>query len=131
MGIEASEDIGDDEPPSAAPLVSLGGTAVEIDAGGEMTCARLESGDVRCWGFPNGHTGAFVGDNEPPDAFAPLPFPARSVALGVGDAHACAILENHEVYCWGEGEDGRLGYGDQDDVGIGTSATSKGPVPII
>jgi hypothetical protein len=111
--------------------VDIGGAAVELKANGGMTCARLENGDVRCWGFPNGHSASPVGVNEVPAAFAPLPLPAPAVGLGVGNEHACAILENHEVYCWGTGQFGRLGYGDEDDVGIGTSVISKGPVPIL
>lgn len=131
LGYGTAEDIGDDEPPSTAGTVDIAGKAVEIKAGGKMTCVRLDNGDVRCWGFPNGHTAAPVGDNEPPSSFAPLPLPAPAVSLGVGYNHACAILDTHEVYCWGEGEGGRLGYGDEQDVGIGTSVITKGPVPIL
>src|SRR5690606_24554100 len=42
--------IGDDEHPSAAGDVPLGGRAVQIAAGVSHTCAVLDTGGVRCWG---------------------------------------------------------------------------------
>ena len=48
---DSSDDIGDDELPSTAPVVNLGGNkAVAISAGQSATCAVVESGDVWCWG---------------------------------------------------------------------------------
>jgi alpha-tubulin suppressor-like RCC1 family protein len=129
---EADLVLGDDEPPSSgARIVDLDGIAEELVAAGSMTCARLAGGDVRCWGFPNGSTDVPLGDDESPTTFPPLPFPEPAVALGAGSEHACAILESGDVYCWGKGANGRLGYGDEDDVGIETGVLSKGPVPLL
>jgi alpha-tubulin suppressor-like RCC1 family protein len=131
LGYGNADVIGDDEHPSVAPFVDVDGLVVEIVAGGGQTCARLENGDVRCWGFPNGQSPDPIGDDETPSSVPPLPLPAPAVGLAAGTEHACAVLETDDVYCWGVGAMGRLGYGDEDDVGIGTSVTSKGPVPII
>jgi alpha-tubulin suppressor-like RCC1 family protein len=131
LGYGNDDVIGDDEHPSVAPFVDVDGLVVEIVAGGGQTCARLENGDVRCWGLPNGQSPDPIGDDETPSSVPPLPLPAPAVGLAAGTEHACAVLETDDVYCWGVGAMGRLGYGDEDDVGIGTSVTSKGPVPII
>jgi hypothetical protein len=44
---------GDDETPGSVGPVDLGAgrTAAAISAGGGHTCAVLDGGDVRCWGF--------------------------------------------------------------------------------
>jgi hypothetical protein len=64
-----SEDVGDDETPETTPDVELGGRTVAISAGVNQTCALLESGGVRCWGWSPGNgyaTGELVGDVETP-----------------------------------------------------------------
>lgn len=43
------------------------------------------------------------------------------VQLAVGEYHACARLEDGSVKCWGFGEEGRLGYGNDAAVGDGQS----------
>lgn len=63
------EDVGDDETPDKVPDVELGGRAIAISAGVNQTCALLESGAVRCWGWSPGNgyaTGDLVGDVETP-----------------------------------------------------------------
>lgn len=40
--------IGDDEAPSTAGDVDVGGTVAQIDAGVGYTCAVLDTGSVRC-----------------------------------------------------------------------------------
>ena len=53
LGYGNTEDIGDDETPgSAGPVdVGAGRTVAAISAGDVHTCARLDDGSVRCWGF--------------------------------------------------------------------------------
>jgi hypothetical protein len=84
LGYAATNVIGDDETPAAAGPVNLGGhAATAISAGNLHTCARLDDGHVRCWGF--GATGrlgycatATIGDDETPATAGP-------VALEPGD----------------------------------------------
>jgi alpha-tubulin suppressor-like RCC1 family protein len=42
--------IGDNELPSSAGDVNVGGPVVQVAAGGLHTCALLSTGAVRCWG---------------------------------------------------------------------------------
>jgi alpha-tubulin suppressor-like RCC1 family protein len=133
LGYGNTQSVGDDEVPAAVGPVNLGGrTARAIAAGDFHTCAILDDGSMRCWGFGasgqlgNGGT-ANVGDDEPPASAGAVALPAgrsaRAVAGGAG--HTCAILDDGSVSCWGFGANGRLGYGSTANL-----STPGGPVAI-
>lgn len=118
--------VGDDPDnlPRDASDVALGAAAVEIGAGEFHTCARLDTGAVRCWG--EGEEGKLgYGDEEnvgdDPDTLpadvGDVPLGGSAEKLAVGYEHTCALLDSGAVRCWGDGEDGRLGYGDEEHVG--------------
>ena len=48
------------------------------------------------------------------------------LAIDAGEDHVCAIVDrgNNPVQCWGNGADGRLGYGSQDSRGTGPGSAS-------
>jgi len=108
--------------------VDLGGAVSQIAAAGDHTCAILNNGALRCWGrndrgqLGNGSTVA-IGDDESPSVRPPVALDMVS-QLALGDLHTCA-LSGGQVYCWGAGTDGRLGYGNQQDRLAPTD-----PVPI-
>jgi len=105
-----------------------------ISAGAYHTCARTTNGSALCWGNnSNGQLG--TGDSQ--DRRYPAPVgPYTSVVNGepvnnmgqvflieAGASHTCAALSRtglllgspihaSELYCWGDGADGRLGTGD-------------------
>jgi len=56
-----------------------------------------------------------MGDNLP---FVDLGGTAQAVAVGSG--HTCAVLAAGLVKCWGYNNDGRIGYGDQENRGDNT-----------
>ena len=71
LGYGNEIDIGDDETPASAGDVNVGGTVVQISAGSEHTCALLNTGKVRCWGYGTyGQLGygnvTDIGDDETP-----------------------------------------------------------------
>jgi alpha-tubulin suppressor-like RCC1 family protein len=71
--------IGDTEVPSTISAVDLGGKATQISMDWYSGCARLETGDLRCWGRGNnGQLGQGnvnnIGDNEIPASVAVVPF---------------------------------------------------------
>ena len=91
--------------------------AAGIATGESVTCMVDRAGAVSCWG-----EGIYrvLGPHAPADGSArdtpqSIPLPARAVEVSVGDnGHACARLENGDVYCWGQGENGQLGDGSID-----------------
>ena len=139
LGYASSADVGDNEAPGSVGPVNLGAgrTAVAVAAGASHTCALLDDGSVRCWGFGNagrlgyGNT-ADVGDNETPGSVGPVDVGAgrRVLAVSAGREHTCALLDDETVRCWGSGSDGRLGYGTTADIGDDETPGSVGPLDL-
>jgi alpha-tubulin suppressor-like RCC1 family protein len=119
LGYANTVTIGDDEPPGSVGPVDLGPgrTAKAISAGGGHTCAIVDDGSVRCWGFGgDGRLGYAnrnsVGDDETPGSIGPVDLgPGRTAkAISAGGNHTCALLDDDDVRCWGFGTNGQLGY---------------------
>jgi alpha-tubulin suppressor-like RCC1 family protein len=71
LGYGNTNDIGDNETPSSAGSVTVGGAVSELAAGAGHNCALLETAAVRCWGEgADGKLGYAntndIGDNETP-----------------------------------------------------------------
>lgn len=94
---------------------------VFIDAGHAYTCAVMKSGKLRCWGENNqgqlgyGHT-KNIGDDETPASVGDVPVEGFVIGVATGEEHACALLNNGEVKCWGGNKDGQLGYGHKNSI---------------
>lgn len=121
----------------ATSRVDLGGgrTAVAIAAGGSQSCAILDNGRVKCWGWNGGQDDTNVagtgqlgagdanprgdGPNEMGDAlpYVALPSGRTAVSLAVGYVHACAHLDDGSVRCWGDNSFGQLGTGNTTPCG--------------
>lgn len=114
------------------PFVDLGTgrTVRQISSygGGSHMCALLDNSQIKCWGYnTNGQLG--YGDTEtrgdaPGEMGDALPFvdlgtgrTARQVA--VGGSHTCALLDNSQLKCWGNGAWGALGYSNNATRGDG------------
>ena len=143
LGYGNKDNIGDDETPASAGAVPLGArhTATAIAAGELHTCAILDDGSVRCWGYGgDGRLGygntRNLGDTPAttPDKLGPVNLgPGRTAtAITAGNGHTCAILDDGSVLCWGFGANGRLGYGNTSNVGDTPAATpgKVGPVSL-
>jgi alpha-tubulin suppressor-like RCC1 family protein len=135
LGYGNIQHIGDNETPASAGDVDIGGIAVGITAGVRHTCALLDDGAVRCWGWGGmgtlgyGNT-ANIGDNEAPASAGDVPLGGVAVAIDAGGHHTCALLEGGNVRCWGEGSDGQIGYGTQADVGDDETPADAGDVMV-
>ena len=143
LGYAGTSSIGDDESPASAGPVDLGigRVAIAISSGRAHTCALLDGGDVRCWGFGfNGALGHGGGDSNavlPPGTLPPGPRPPNigddetpaqsgppiafgggrtALAISAGGDHTCALLDDRSVRCWGLNERGQLGYGNKLNV---------------
>lgn len=134
LGTMSAEPIGDDETAAAATPVLLGGVAIAISAGSQHTCALIEGGDVRCWGFGDlgrlgiGNTDV-IGDDEPPSDVT-VELGAAAVAVAAGRAHSCALLVDGTLRCWGDGARGKLGQGDDATIGDNEQVNEFDPVVV-
>ncbi|MEQ8840827.1 MAG: S-layer homology domain-containing protein [Acidimicrobiales bacterium] len=133
------------------PVVDLGPgrTATAITAGSNHTCAILDDGTVKCWGY-NGEAGGVaagqlgLGDtinrgDDPHEMGANLPpvdlGPDRTAtAITAGTNHTCAILDDDTTKCWGFNATGQLGLGDTinrgddpDEMGANLPPVDLGP----
>lgn len=122
---------------AAAPAVSLGRPAQAIAVGDAHSCAILDDGAVRCWGF--GGSGRLgygnvdsIGDTELPSAAGPVSLGAGRTARAItaGFSHTCALLDDGTLRCWGFGGSGRLGYGNELSVGDDETPAAAGPVAL-
>lgn len=128
--------------PARVPLAE-GEKAVSVGAGLDHTCALFKGGHVKCWGMNTyGSLGMGVnfpqigsGFNQEVGQLPTLDFGknAKAKKLSVGHYHACALLENDAVKCWGYNNVGALGIGDArnrgtlpDDMGENLPAVDLG-----
>jgi alpha-tubulin suppressor-like RCC1 family protein len=102
------------------PSVDLGAgrSALAVAAGEQHTCAILDDRSLKCWGRnDSGQLGLDDGLSrgiKPEDMGDSLPTVdlgtgRTALAVAAGAAHTCALLDNHQVKCWGLNADGELG----------------------
>ncbi|CAE7772534.1 HERC2 [Symbiodinium sp. CCMP2592] len=104
------------------PAVDLGGEALEVAAGRGFACARLATSQVKCWGSgSDGRLGSGstdnIGDNAQASPALDLGSGRWAQALAAGEDHACALLDDHSVKCWGKNDFGQLGQGHTRSIG--------------
>ena len=124
---DAAGEMGDD-----LLVVNLGsGVKVKsFTAGYEFTCAVLTAGAVKCWGGNsrgqlglnqgnkvNNDLGDEAGEMGDDLLVVNLGSNVKAIAVTAGYRHACALLDNHKVKCWGMGAGGLLGQNNEDDLG--------------
>lgn len=122
-----NEDVGNepgDFPLPDAQFLPAGRTIVQasLGAGGAdaFGCAVDDLGAVRCFGSGTYVFGSedyvFLGDEPTDYPIAPLDLggPARQVVCGAD--HACALLMDGTVRCWGSNNTGELGNGSLDPI---------------
>ena len=113
--------------------------AKAVSAGGFHTCALLSDGKVKCWGvgisgqLGQGNTDT-LGDEtgEMGDKLDPIDLGTgrTAKAISAGHYYTCALLDNNGVKCWGYGQYGRLGQGNEKDIGDGKNEMGDNLKPI-
>jgi alpha-tubulin suppressor-like RCC1 family protein len=92
-------------------------STANIEAGNGFSCALLYNGSIRCWGA---NAAGQLGDGSYVDRWqaswvdgtpAIVQGISSAIQLAVGDAHACALLGDGTVQCWGSHSNGQLGDG--------------------
>eukprot|EP01043_Picozoa_sp_COSAG02_P038455 COSAG02_NODE_2965_length_7644_cov_1362.789927_10_plen_272_part_01 len=125
---------------SSSSASSTAYTGKALATGFSNTCAVVENGSLTCWGSNQyGMLGA--GDDAParvepsPKVYVDLGTGRKAVGVTVGVSHACAILDEGSLKCWGANRAGQLGdgsrYGSASDfsstpvsVDLGTGRTA-------
>jgi alpha-tubulin suppressor-like RCC1 family protein len=124
------------EPCSDSAVDTAGITnAVAIAAGGEQTCALTAGGGVKCWGtnyrgqLGNGEGGTVDDLSANPVDVVGLASGATAIVTdgNYRSGHACALLSNGNLKCWGENYRGQLG----DGTGFNVGDFSTVPVDVI
>ena len=103
-------------------VTGLGSGVSAVSAGSEHTCARLDTGAMKCWG--RGSTGR-LGDGSGDQHETPVDVSGMSssvTSISAGNAHTCAIHDTEGVKCWG--------WNSRGEVGDGTSMTRTTPVGV-
>ncbi|HYO59406.1 fibrinogen-like YCDxxxxGGGW domain-containing protein [Archangium sp.] len=134
LGYRHTRAIGDDELPSSAGAVDVGGTVRHLAAGAWHTCALLTTGAVRCWGRNDsgqlglGHTRP-IGDDETPASVGEVSVGGSVVELATSSTsqHTCARLASSAVRCWGRNAHGQLGLGHTYPIGDDEVASAGSP----
>ncbi|MGD0167928.1 MAG: RCC1 repeat-containing protein [Gaiellaceae bacterium] len=97
---------------SATPVVAKGvKNAVAVDAEGAFTCAVLNDGTVSCWGRNLGGQLGISPKVEVRLTPAPVPGVTDAIAVTGGVDHACALISDGTISCWGANKSGELGNG--------------------
>uniref|UniRef100_A0A061QKX5 Rcc1 repeat-containing protein n=1 Tax=Tetraselmis sp. GSL018 TaxID=582737 RepID=A0A061QKX5_9CHLO len=123
LGTGAEEDVGDSPGEMGAALAPVdlgpGSRAVAAAAGERFTCALLASGAVKCFGFNGegqlGRGSASSQGGAPGELGAALPPVGlgaggrAAVSVHAGGRHACAVLDDGSLVCWGSNSRGQLG----------------------
>ena len=99
-----------------AQVNGLGSGVDSIAVGGAHTCALIDTGDVRCWGYNNSGQ---LGDGTSTPSSKPVNTSGLAGVVGIaaGQEHSCAIVgAGGGIKCWGRNSVGALGIGtgDQD-----------------
>lgn len=92
---------------------------LRVAAGSDHSCAITDDERLVCWGSDDADQ---IGNAALDEDFTALPLPvdtpfesARFLGVTAGARHGCALEVGGAAYCWGKGEGGRLGTGDEDD----------------
>jgi alpha-tubulin suppressor-like RCC1 family protein/alpha-beta hydrolase superfamily lysophospholipase len=90
----------------------LGSGVAAVDLGMYASCALLGDGTAKCWGRNNNGQ---LGDGTNTQRTSPVSVSnltnATSIRGATGGNHACAVLGNKNVVCWGLNASGQLGNG--------------------
>jgi alpha-tubulin suppressor-like RCC1 family protein len=139
--------------------LGTGRTVTGADAGGGFTCAVLDDATVKCFGrndtsgdlgtvwcendfdqlgscsngqYPTSLSGYGAVSGEMGDALPTVSLASalKVSAVAAGNTHACALLTDGSVKCWGMNDSGQLGQGDVNNRGWDPAVMGNALLPI-
>jgi alpha-tubulin suppressor-like RCC1 family protein len=123
-------------------VVGMSNGVVNVSVGLDFTCALTEGGAVKCWGSNSGGAlgiGSGGGPQACPDEFGEVQLPCAltpqdvvgldvgASAVSLGDYHACALIGDGAVRCWGLNSFGQVGDGT--DISVRLSPVTVRGIP--
>ena len=101
------------DPGDIWPNLGSGRTAVELEIGRKHRCVLLDDDSVKCWG--DDYYGQLGNGGGQGNKNAPFSTTFASnlglQRMSAGHWHTCIASKTNEVYCWGDGVEGKLGDG--------------------
>ena len=106
--------VGDIDQRLTPTTVNLGSgrTAIKINSRRFNTCAILDNGQLKCWGWNDrGQVG--IGSNTSPviPSLVNLGTGRTAIHIAKDVRHTCAVLDNGQIKCWGVNDLAQLGIG--------------------
>lgn len=105
-------------------VVGLSSGVTSIAGGYGFTCAVMSgTGGAKCWG---GNDAGQLGDGTLIDRHTPIDvsgLASEVTKIEAGESHACALVGNGRVKCWGGDSSGQLG--------LGTNVFSNRPIMVL
>ncbi len=110
--------------------VLSGKTILSISSGGSHTCAIASDNLAYCWGK---NDDGQLGNNSTTYSGMPVAVNTAGVLSGktissitTGAAHTCVIASDNLAYCWGQGDNGRLGNNSFADTSVPVAVNTAG-----
>lgn len=100
----------------------------QVSAGGNTTCAITSTGTMLCWGS---NSYGQIGDSTNTARFVPTALEGSFTStlwtkVDVGSNSTCAIRNDGRLFCWGQGSQGQLGFGNTFNSMIPQALTTSG-----
>jgi len=114
--------------PTPVNVLGLTSGVTAITGGADSTCAQINDGSAKCWGWNNSGK---LGDGTTEDRREPVlvkQFQNGGPGISTTFLHTCALTSNGGVRCWGSNGQGQLGDGTTDDRHIRVAVTGLGGV---
>lgn len=95
-----------------SPVQGLTGTITALSLGEQHSCAIVEGGTVKCWGYNGSRQ---LGHGSQGDQAQPVDVQGLTAVVDVaaGYSHTCALTQDGQIYCWGSANRGQLGRGER------------------
>lgn len=83
---------------------------LQIASGRDFACARISDGGVACWGRADlGQTGDGLLSESDRYFATRVQGINTAIDISAGEGHACAVLKDKSVMCWGQNQYGQIG----------------------